>query len=913
MIGTVPGEAMISPALHPDESFRLAALRDLAVLDSAPEERFDRLTRIAQKMFGVRAALIGLVDSDRVWFKSRSSRGRRTIPRRLSFCGHTILGDDLLFVSDARRDPRFGDNPMVTAKSGILFYAGAPLRGTGGAPVGSFCLIDSRPRRLSPGSRSLLQDIAGAAESELQRTGRQGAEVLDLLERCGEITLTFDPRGRIRWMNPVFEEVLGYRKAELLGRPLTLFIHPDDRAAAQARLRRVGGPQALESRFLARDGRCRWLSWMVSRRWASDPNAYILAREVSGCIEARRDLRRERDDAVRSMREKGRLLADMSHELRTPLTTIIGMTGMMSDSSMDGEQKEYVEVIARSGERLLSVINDILDFSKLEAGKLCLQSGPFRPSEIIRDAAKICASQAEKKGLELKVEDAIPKDLLVLGDPNRLEQVLINLLGNAVKHTERGRIALQASILRSDEDIRIQFAVSDQGDGLPSGTERTVFEPYVQAGISSEGGTGLGLAIAKQIIGLMNGDSGVINRPGEGATFWFSIPLQSASPTRASAAKEAPPLRMLILDPIPERRRDLSRRLVAAGMIPFELSDPGKALDLLEQRMASAAPIRFVLLHSDLHGPSALDLAREISREPLLSEVLPLIISPNAKNLDLAQVAEAGVAGWVKEPVDLRGFRRRLQDLARVRCRKTAARGLNRPEASRKAFRILLVEDDRDTRRAILLTLEHLGYRADAVRTGTEAIRALKKFPYSLVLLDCRLPGADGFEVIREIRHGETPGTRLPVIALTASVQPENRAHCFSAGMDDFLPKPLRPAELAAALAKWDMPLVPSTPGGASRKSAGRSAPTAALAEGQRLVREIVDCAGKGRPKPLRHCARALLAVSQRINARALSGLCKDLASASGKKDRRSRRCQAALIAEEWRLIQGAAEKEPRC
>lgn len=521
------------PALPVDEGERLAALHSLCILDTPPEERFDRITRLARTLFRVPICMVSLVDAERQWFKSAQGLDLKETPRSHSFCGHAILGDHTLVVEDALEDPRFRDNPFVTGKARIRFYAGQPLKSYGGHRIGTLCLLDREPRHLDQQQIDAFVDLAAIVESEINLVA--AAQLRESAFRAQELlrnffTLSLDMlcianfEGYFKRLNPAWSTTLGYDPEELYDKPFVEFVHPDDRdktVRETERLRHGGVTVAFENRYRCRDGSYKNLLWSS----ASDLQErlfYAVARDITHIRRVEEDLRQAYHMVEEASHAKSRFLANMSHEFRTPLNSVIGFADVLMGAFAvpNPEQRTYLERIRTNGLHLLQLVNEILDLSKIEAGKLELQLQERSLAALVGDIVNDLQVQARTKGIVLQAE--LPPNLAPLRtDAHRLRQVLINLVGNAIKFTDHGHVTVR---VRTDSDARTPqyLDVIDTGVGIPAAQLDAVFEAFRQVDGSPARkyqGTGLGLAICKSLVERMGYRITVASVLGEGSTF----------------------------------------------------------------------------------------------------------------------------------------------------------------------------------------------------------------------------------------------------------------------------------------------------------------------------------------------------------------------------------------------------------
>jgi PAS domain S-box-containing protein len=819
---------MIPAELPPDEAERVRALHGHNVLDTLPEQAFDDLTTLAAQICQVPIALISLADAHRQWFKSKIGLLVDEIPRDVAFCAHAVLQREVYTVSDTLVDERFAANPLVTGDPHIRFYAGAPLIDQEGYALGTLCVIDRVPRELTPEqsealmilSRQVMSQIelrtsvaaleetiaererveARLRESEeryrylvdnardiIYRTDREGRFIffneaalrvmkypaedlymrrftdliradcrgaaerfygvqmsrgsqnsyyefpalpgdgselwlgqnVQLITEEGEVTgfqavaRDITDRKRMeealreseerfrtafgsapigmalvaidgRWLqvNDALCEIVGYNAEELLGMNFqSITYHEDLNIDLDYTRRMIAGElraYQMEKRYIHSEGHLVWVLLSVSMvRGRGGVPLYFISQiqDISERKKIEGELAVARDAALESARLKTEFLANMSHEIRTPMNGIIGMTGLLLDTDLDGEQREYTATIEGCARDLLTIINDILDISKIEAGKIAFEDVDLDLRSITEGSVALFSDRARAKGVQLVsiIYSDVPP--ILRGDPVRIRQVLINLLGNAVKFTEDGEVMVRVKREWEEEaHVMIRIEVSDTGIGITPEETGKLFEPFVQADSSTTrryGGTGLGLAIARQLVELMGGDIGVESEPGRGSTFWFTVRLARPAGVAESEERE------------------------------MEMGLPGGSHE---------AP----------------------AESPL---------------------------------------------------------------------RILIAEDNAINQLVTLKQLAKLGYSADVVENGFEVLEAVAHTHYDLILMDCQMPGLDGFQTTREIRMREGGERHVRIVALTASAMQGTREQCAEAGMDGYITKPVTIAELEEVVA----------------------------------------------------------------------------------------------------------------
>jgi two-component system, sensor histidine kinase and response regulator len=669
--------------------------------------------------------------------------------------------------------------------------------------------------------------VAGArlALSVREAHAMRTARFRSLIDKTWDLITVVEADLRIAYITPSSERVLGYSPGELEGRPFTEIVHPDDSHIVLEHLTGLtddAGSAVFEVRMRHADGTWRVMDWNAADLLEDQSvNGYVLnGGDVTEARQAAEDLVAARDAALVASKTKSQFVSMMSHEIRTPMNGVIGLTELLLQTGLDGEQLELASGVKVSAESLLVIINDILDFSKMEAGKLTIEESPLDIRGVLDDVGRILAGTAHTKGIELLIDipPEVPGNLL--GDATRIRQVLVNFGANAVKFTAAGEVVIRVAVLRQNaERVALRFDVVDTGIGIPEEDQERLFSAFAQGDSSTTrrfGGTGLGLTICRQLVELMGGRLGLVSAPGEGSTFWFELSLRRADEQPSQDVPGDPRTlsgqRALVVDDNATNRRILRQQLLSWGVEAVEAADAYEALDVAAAAAAEGRLFDLGIIDLNMPGMDGTELARALKDDPSTEGTMLFLLSSSGHHLESAASHLDGFAASLTKPV-------RSSELFDCLITSLNAGSVSeQPDAPSTASdvdngpavlgSVLLVEDNKVNQLVGCKVLENLGYRYDIASNGREAVSLFRSQRYDVVLMDCQMPEMDGYEATEAIRSHEASDARrragrTPIIAMTAAAMEGDRERCMAVGMDDFITKPVRIEAIAAVLERW--------------------------------------------------------------------------------------------------------------
>jgi PAS domain S-box-containing protein len=624
-----------------------------------------------------------------------------------------------------------------------------------------------------------------------------------IVDGVADALLVVDARGTIASVNPAAAQLFGFAAEDLTGTPISRIVPEFARLAP--------GIDGAPLETTGRDTHGTLFPVELARgRWVSGSGETILImRDITKRKLAEEAIRAAHDRALEAAEVKAQFLAMMSHEIRTPINAVVGMSELLLQTPLGEEGREYATTVRDSAESLLAIVNDILDFSKIEAGKMELDAAPFSPVVAVENATDILAAAARKKGLSLSTYVAPEVPRRVAGDADRLRQVLLNLIGNAVKFTTDGSVAVRTIVERGPDprQVVLRFSVTDTGPGIAPHVGERLFEPFRQADESTRrrfGGTGLGLSISRRIVEMMGGRIGFDSSPGRGSTFWFTVPFPRVDEEGAvDRTERLRGTRILVVDEDAATRGIVDQYLLAWGATASSTGTPPHAYELAKAAAAKRNPFDAIVIDRGAGG-DGIAFAARLAADGDLAAIPLILLCGGEERITTQEAKTRGFGAVLRKPLRQNVLHDTLVAAITGPVVTRATPAADAVIGAREEILILVAEDNPVNRKLALQQLKRLGYRAHAVADGREAIEAVATGDYSIVLMDCQMPDVDGFGATREIRRLEAArGTHVPIVAMTANALEGDREACLAAGMDGYLAKPVQLSELRAVVEKY--------------------------------------------------------------------------------------------------------------
>ncbi|MGB2981828.1 MAG: PAS domain S-box protein [Candidatus Zixiibacteriota bacterium] len=642
-----------------------------------------------------------------------------------------------------------------------------------------------------------------------------------LVETAQEGIGILDPDENIIFVNQAFANLLGYQKEELLSLNLSQISDKEQLTEfrKETEKRRHGNSSTYETKLYTKAGEPKYFSLSASPLFdekGTFTGTMGLLADITERKQAEEMLRKAKEEAEDANQLKSEFLANMSHEIRTPMNAIIGMTDITLDTSLTEEQRDYLTTVKESARGLLELLNDILDLSKIEADRVELETIDFDLRVTVEGVADTLATKASAKGLELAciIHSQVP--CLLLGDPGRIRQILMNLAGNAIKFTETGEVVIRVELEKETEDrATLLLSVSDTGVGIPTEKQAWIFESFTQADGSTtrkHGGTGLGLSISKRLVEMMGGRIGVESEPGKGSRFWFTVALQKQEDSHEDLPPVAPDIRgmrILVVDDNQTNRTILVKMTESFGCSPEAVEGGKEAIQALKRAAHKEKLFDLVLLDMQMPEMDGEETLGAIRQDPDIKDVTVIILTSLGVRGDVARLQALGCAGYLTKPIKqsqlfdtiitVLSRQKKVvgREPIRIVTRHTVA------EVKRRRIRILLAEDNPMNQKLAVALLKKAGYSIDAVENGRLAVEAINRRAYDLVLMDVQMPEMDGFEATKTIRRKQDEKRCIPIVAMTAHAMKGDREKCLQAGMDDYVAKPIEPQELLDTIERW--------------------------------------------------------------------------------------------------------------
>ena len=635
------------------------------------------------------------------------------------------------------------------------------------------------------------------------------------LEKISDVICSIDQEGNFVRISGASLQTWGYAPEELVGQKIYDIVMPIDQGRTKQWLlytvtgQRVGD---LENCCQRKDGRLVNIIWLAY--WsAKEKLLYCVAHDFTARKQAEVEMQKAKEAAEAASRAKSEFLANMSHEIRTPMSGIIGMTELVLDTELTQEQREYISAVKTSADALLTVINDILDFSKIEAGKLDLNPVEFNLRDTVCNTMNMFAVRAHEKGLELASQISVDVPNVLIGDRVRLRQILVNLVGNAIKFTEKGEVVVRVKTKsRMDDQICLQFAVCDTGIGIAKAQQRSIFEAFTQADSSSDrayGGTGLGLTICARLVDLMLGRLWLESEEGKGSTFqftaMFAVKEEATSIPLAAALDSLRGVPVLAVDDNATSRDFLQKAIASWAMQPTVVDSPPAAISELKRAWQAGDPYVLAIIDSQMPDMDGVSLAEKIREQPELAAVAIILLTSPGSAHSHSHAGNLDIAAYVPKPIQPSSLLDAIISVLGIPIKARGKAALDRGDepSFARSLKVLLAEDNQVNQTVLKRILEKRGHTVSIARNGKEVLEFLGQEHFDIILMDVQMPEMDGFAATAAIREREKEsGLHVPIIAITAHAMKGDEDRCRRAGMDAYIPKPIDSHELLVAMAR---------------------------------------------------------------------------------------------------------------